>query len=173
MTRHGTNVFVIKARKNLSYLIREKMSIASTGHKIRLAGGWLKRRKLAVVSLLVIWALLSPNTSQSQFLPSPCCAILSAGLSSVASAITNVIGGGLNAIRSTISSIESFQRSIVWPVDLIIRAKNVVGSVQVIFDQVRGIEQISVSSATLPDSQLEHVLLSRNTTQMDSVSAHY
>jgi hypothetical protein len=127
-----------------------------------------------MASVLIIATLLFPQRSESQLIPSPCCAILSAGLGSVASAITNVIGGGLDTIRSTMNSIESFQRSIVWPQDLINRAKSTVGSVQGIFDQIRGIGQIAVASATLPDSrQLEQALLSRNTGQINAVSGHY
>ena len=77
---------------------------------------------IALVAFLVI-----PQSSEGQFIPSPCCAILSAGLSSIASAITNVIRGALNAINGTMSSIEAFERTIVWPQNLINQAKAVVG----------------------------------------------
>jgi hypothetical protein len=53
--------------------------------------------------------LLLPRSSQGQIIPSPCCALLSAGLSSITSAMTNVVGSGLNAISSTMGSIEAFQ----------------------------------------------------------------
>ena len=59
--------------------------------------GW----NLAVVTVLLTLCLVMPQTMESQILPSPCCAILSAGLSSVAGAITNVIGSGLNTISAT------------------------------------------------------------------------
>jgi hypothetical protein len=99
---------------------------------------------------------------------------LSAGLSSIANAITNVVGGALNTINSTMTSIEAFQRSVVWPQDLIDRVRSVVGSVQGIFNQVRGIGQINVASATLPaPRQLERTLLSANPDQIPQVAADY
>src|SRR5213593_4301415 len=87
-----------------------------------------KRRMLVAVMLIAF--LFIPQSSQSQILPSPCCAILSAGLGSIASAITNVIGGALNAINATMSSIEAFERTFVWPQNLINQARAVVGAVQ-------------------------------------------
>jgi len=127
-----------------------------------------------VIALVLVGALMLPQSSQGQFLPSPCCALLSAGLGSVSSAITNVIGGGLSAIRSTMDSIEAFQRTIVWPQNLINQARAVVASVRGIFGQVRTISQISVASATLPNPrQLEQTLLSANPSQVSQVGANY
>src|SRR5947208_16554939 len=101
-----------------------------------------KRRMLVAVMLIAF--LFIPQSAQSQILPSPCCAILSAGLGSVASAISNVIGGALNAINATMTSIELFERTVVWPQNLINQAKTAVGTFRGIFNQLRGIAQISV-----------------------------
>src|SRR5437870_3944036 len=123
------------------------------------------KRKLALVAIALIPFLIIPQSSEGQILPSPCCAILSAGLGSIASAITNVIGGALNAINATMSSIEAFERTVVWPQNLIDEARAVVGALQGIFNQIRGLGQIPISSATLPDTrQLEQTLLSGNST---------
>ena len=74
-----------------------------------------------------------------------------------------MIGSGLNAIRMTMNSIEEFQRTVVWPEDLIDRARAAVGSIQSIFNQIRGLRQIAVDSATLPETkQLEQSLLFKN-----------
>src|SRR5881296_4201742 len=105
------------------------------------------RATLVVIVLLVF--MLIPQSSKSQIFPSPCCAILSAGLSSVASAITNVIGSGLNAINATMTSIETLERTVVWPQDVIDEAKAVVGSIEGIFRRIRGLRQIVVASSTL------------------------
>src|SRR5437879_10816348 len=107
------------------------------------------RATLVVIVLLVF--MLIPQSSKSQIFPSPCCAILSAGLSSIASAITNVVGSGLNAINATMTSIESFERTVVWPQGLINEAKAAVGSIDRIFHRIRGLRQIAVASATLPN----------------------
>src|SRR6266436_1710673 len=130
------------------------------------------RATLVVIVLLVF--LLIPQSSESQIFPSPCCAILSAGLSSVASAITNVIGSGLNAINATMTSIETLERTVVWPQNLINQARGVVGALQGIFNQIRGLGQTPISSAMLPNTrQLEQTLLSGNSGLISAVDSQY
>jgi hypothetical protein len=134
----------------------------------------LRAKKMACVAVLLIALLTIPQPSQGQIIPSPCCAILSAGLGSIASAMTNVIGGALNAINSTLTSIEDFERVIVWPQALINRARAAVGSIQGIFSSIRGLGRVSVASATLPEPrQLEQTLLSRDPAQLNSVASQY
>jgi hypothetical protein len=95
-------------------------------------------------------------------------------LSSISSAISNVIGSALNAINATMTSIDVFQRTVIWPEDLINRAKGVVGAVRGIFNQVRGLSQTPVASATLPATQqLEQTLLSANVNLINSVDSLY
>jgi hypothetical protein len=135
---------------------------------------WLRSRKILVMGLIIAVIMAVPRSSPAQFLPSPCCAILSAELGSVTRAITNVVGGGLNAIRSTMSSIEAFERTVVWPKDLIDEARGVVGSVREISGTIGTISKVSVASATLPSpKQLEQTLLSANADQIPNVSANY
>jgi hypothetical protein len=132
------------------------------------------RSKLALVGIALIAVLILPPSSESQILPSPCCAILSTGLGSIASAITSVIGGGLNTISSVMMSIETFERNVIWPQDLINEARAVVGNVRGLFNQIRGLTQISVSSATLPRSrELEQTLLSGNSGVINAVDSQY
>src|SRR5713226_5386801 len=123
----------------------ERNITGNIGHSIG------SKTALVVIALLVFF--LIPQSSESQVFPSPCCAILSAGLSSIASAITNVVGSGLNAINATMNSIEAFERTVVWPQGLINEAKAVVGSIDRIFHRIRGLRQIAVASATLPNPQ--------------------
>jgi len=139
-----------------------------------LGGRIAAKKKRILVAMMLILLLFIPQPSHSQFLPSPCCAILSAGLSSVASAITNVIGGALNAINTTMASIDLFERTVVWPQNLINQAKAAVGAFGGIFNQIQGLAQISVASATLPATQqLERTLLSGDANLITSVDAHY
>ena len=86
--------------------------------------------KRFLIAIALVALLTVPQSSEGQFIPSPCCAILASGLGSIASAITNVIGGALNAINATMSSIEAFERTVVWPQDLIDEARAVVGSLR-------------------------------------------
>ena len=132
------------------------------------------RRKTALIAIALVAFLAIPQSSEGQLIPSPCCALLSAGLGSIASTITNVIGGALNAINSTMSSIEAFERTVVWPQNLIDEARAVVGALQGIFNQIRGLGQIPISSATLPDPrQLEQTLLSGNSARINAVDPQY
>jgi hypothetical protein len=150
------------------------MKCIRPGEIFRGVGRWLGAKKVALVAIALIIILVIPQLSQSQFLPSPCCAILSAGLSSIGSAISNVIGGDLNGIDTTMSAIDAFERTVVWPPSLISQAKAVVGALHGIFVQIRGIEQIQLASATLPDTQqLEQILLSADSTAISALDARY
>src|SRR5213593_4752401 len=124
------------------------MKTRSNGETFRNVCRWFGARKLALIAIVVIVALVIPQSSESQILPSPCCAILSAGLGSIASTITNVVGSALNAINTTMTSIDGFQRIVVWPQNLINRAKDVVRSVHGVFNEIRGLGRINVASAT-------------------------
>jgi len=57
---------------------------------------WGGNHKLRVWLLVLVLILTAPWPAEGQF--SPCCAILAAGLSSISSALQNVIGGGLTQI---------------------------------------------------------------------------
>jgi hypothetical protein len=150
------------------------MNSSAITESLRNVLGRLHSRKAVAVLLIVVAVLMIPQSSQGQFLPSPCCALLSAGLGNVTNAITNVIGSGLSAIRSTMNTIEAFQRTVVWPQDLINAAKATVGSVRGIAAQVRTVSQIPTASATLPSPrQLEQTLLSGNSAEVPQVGANY
>jgi hypothetical protein len=130
--------------------------------------------KRFLIAIALVALLIVPQSSEGQFIPSPCCAILASGLGTIASAITNVIGGALNAINATMSSIEAFERTVVWPQNLIDEARAVVGALRGIFNQIRGLGQIPVSSATLPNTrQLEQTLLSGNAALINAVDSRY
>src|SRR5579872_5392459 len=99
---------------------------------------------------------------------------MAAGLSSISSALQNVIGGGLNQILGVDQSIQQFEQNTVWPQNLIHQARALVGGLQGIFNQIQSLTQIRVNSATLPNSQqLETTLLSRNANQISQTSTNY
>jgi hypothetical protein len=141
---------------------------------VRKIAGWLRSRKVLVVGLILTVVIAMPRSSPAQFLPSPAVAILSAGLNSVTGAISNVLGKGLDGILSTMSSIEKFERTVVWPKDLIDEARGVVESVREISGSIGAISKVSVASATLASpKQLERTLLSANADEIPNVSANY
>lgn len=134
---------------------------------------WAWRHKFRAVVLLAAFSLLVPPPARSQFLD-PCCAILAAGLSTISSTLSNIIGGGLNGILSVEKNISNFEQSAVWPRNLIAQAQSLVGGIQGIFNQMQSVMQVPVNSATLPATQqFEQNLLSGNPNQIAQTSAQY
>jgi hypothetical protein len=134
---------------------------------------WVLGHKLRTAFLTLVLTLTAPWPARAQFID-PCCAMLAAGLASVQSALTNVIGGGLNQILAVDNSMQQYQQTVVWPQNLIAQAQNLVGVLQGNFRQIQNLSRIPVSSATLPASQqLEQVLLSRNPNGIAQTSGAY
>jgi hypothetical protein len=137
------------------------------------AARWVWKRRLRVAVLALVFVLIAPRPAKSQFLD-PCCAILEAGLSTIASTLSGVIGGGLNSILSVDKTIQNFEQSAVWPQQLIAQAKALVGSLQGVFNQIQSVMNVPVNSATLPSSQqLEQNLLSQDASRIQNTSANY
>ena len=134
---------------------------------------WAWRHKARTAVLLAVVSFLAPRPARSQLLD-PCCAILAAGLGTISSTLSNVIGGGLSSILSVENSISQFEQTVVWPQKLIGEARSLVSDIQGIFNQIQGVMHIPVSSATLPATQqFEQNLLSRDPNQIAQTSTHY
>jgi len=141
--------------------------------RLKEGAGWVWERRLRVATLILVLALIAPRPVKSQFLD-PCCAILSAGLATISSTLSGVIGGGLNSILSVDQTIQNFEQSVVWPQQLIAQAQALVGSLQGVFRQIESVMNNPVNSATLPSSQqLEQILLSRDAGQIPSTGANF
>jgi len=140
---------------------------------LRNGRSWIVSHKLRAVLLTALLIAMAPRPAGGQFVD-PCCAIMAAGLSSISSALQNVIGGGLNQILAVDQTIQQFEQNVVWPQNLINQAQFLVGNLQGIFNQIHSLTQVPVNSATLPNSQqLEANLLSRNANQIGQTSANY
>src|SRR6266567_8103492 len=151
--------------------MRELLQKARLG--VKRGAGWVWERRLRVAALILVLALVVPRPVKSQFLD-PCCAILSAGLATISSTLSSVIGGGLNSILSVDQTIQNFEQSVVWPQQLIAQAQALVGSLQGVFRQIESVLNNPVNSATLPSSQqLEQILLSRDAGQIPNTGANY
>ena len=134
---------------------------------------WAWGHKVRTAVLLLVLTLAVPRPVRSQFID-PCCAIMAAGLSTISSTLSSVIGGGLNGILSIEQGISNFEQTVVWPQNLINQARSLVGSVQGIFGQIEGVMRVPVNSATLPATQqFEQILLSRDPNQIAQTSAQY
>ena len=151
--------------------MRELLQKARLG--VKRGAGWVWERRLRVAALILVLALVVPRPVKSQFLD-PCCAILSAGLATISSTLSSVIGGGLNSILSVDQTIQNFEQSVVWPQQLIVQAQALVGSLQGVFRQIESVMNNPVNSATLPSSQqLEQILLSRDAGQIPNTGANF
>ncbi len=134
---------------------------------------WLWLRRLRVATVVLVFALVAPRPVKSQFLD-PCCAILEAGLATISSTLSSVIGGGLNSILSVDQTIQNFEQNVVWPQQLIAQAQALVGSLQGVFNQIESAMNVPVNSATLPTSQqLEQILLSRDASQIPNTATNF
>lgn len=148
--------------------------MTKTTELLRTVKNWLFGHKLRAAILALVLVFTAPWPARAQLGLSPCCAMLAAGLASVQSALTNVVGGGLNQILGVDKSMQQFQQTLVWPQALINQAKSLVGLLQGNLNQTQNLMRLPVSSATLPASQqLEQVLLSRNPNQIAQTSGAY
>ena len=140
---------------------------------LRTAKNWLLAYKLRAASLALVLVFTAPWPARAQLLD-PCCALLAAGLASVQSALTSVVGGGLNQILGVDKGMQQFQQTVVWPQVLINQTRGLVGLLQGNQNQIQKLMKLPVASATLPASQqLERVLLSRNPNQIAQASSAY
>ena len=136
-------------------------------------GRWIRRHTVLAAVALLLTVLISPRTVQGQ-LPSPCCAILAAGLGTINSTLGSVIGGGLQAINTVLSDISNFEQTVVWPKQAIAQALGMAGQIQGFYAQIRSIFQIPIATATLQNPrQLESILLSRSAGQIPNTTGGY
>ena len=79
---------------------------------LRTAKDWLFTHKLRAAILAVVLVFTAPWPARAQFGLDPCCAMLAAGLASVQSALTSVVGGSLNQILGVDKAIEQFNKAV-------------------------------------------------------------
>ncbi len=149
----------------------EMLKKVKTG--LKSATGWVRAHQLRVAAMVLVVLLVLPRPVKSQFLD-PCCAIMAAGLSTISSTLSSVIGGGLNSVLSVDRTIQNFEQSVVWPQQLISQAQALVGALRGVSTQIRSVMSLPVASATLPASQqLEQNLLSANAGQIPNTGSAY
>jgi hypothetical protein len=155
--------------------MKEKLGKLGQSARQSMARGsrWARAHKLRITVLAIVFALIAPRPAKTQFLD-PCCAIMQAGLASISSALSHVIGGGLNSVLSTDQGIHSFQQTVVWPQASITHAQGLVGTLRGLFSQTESLIHTPFASATLPSTQqLENILLSRNANQIPNTTSSY
>ncbi len=138
---------------------------------------WIWQERTKIIALMLVLVLLAPQPAKGQFID---WAVIVAAINAIGTAISNVIGSGLQAINSALgavntilNTINSFFQNQIYPQAAINRARGVVGAVQGIYNAIRGLVNLNVASATLANPrQLETVLLSRNPANACPRSVH-
>ena len=149
----------------------------------------LTSHRMRIVALLLVLSLVAPHPAEGQFgFLSGLLGIITSGLNTlngvmgtINNALRNVIGPILQGINTALSAAQqimgdifNFERTVVYPQQAINNAQALVGQVQGIYNAIRGIWNIAVRSAILPNpQQLETVILSRNPAQIGAVSANF
>ena len=139
---------------------------------------WIWQEKTKIIALLLVFVLLAPQPAKAQFID---WAAVVAAINAIGTAITNVIGGGLQSTNSALvtvnnilNTINGFFQNQIYPQAGINRARGVVGVVQGIYNVIRGLVNLNVASATLANPrQLETVILSRNPGNIGQVPGQY
>src|SRR6266536_2689227 len=146
--------------------------MTSVSAVLKSSKSWVWNRKLRIIVLVIALALTAPWPARGQAI-SPCCAILAAGLSSIANSL-QTIARSLSAILGVDQGMLRFEQTVVWPTGAITQAQALVGSQQGIFTRIQTLLHIPVNSATQPNpQQLEAILLSRNPSQISQTSTNY
>lgn len=141
---------------------------------------WLWTRRATVLVLLLAMTLVAPQPTEAQLFGIDIAAVVSA-IGAINTAITNVIGTGLRdtsdelkAFNRVLAAIQSFFQNTIYPPDATNRARRVVGVVQAIYNAIRSLVDLNVTSATLANPrQLEAVLLSRKTQNIGQVADRF
>jgi hypothetical protein len=137
--------------------------------------GWRFIRNVIALGLaFVVVVLMLPSKARSQLGLDPCCAIISAGLSTISNLMNSVVAKPLGAIQQLEQQSANFEQQVVFPVTAINQARGMAGQFQGQFIQMRQIFQVSVASATLATpQQLEQSLLSRNPGAVPQITNNY
>lgn len=132
------------------------------------------RNMVGVVIGLVIVIMLLPTKARSQLGLDPCCAIISAGLSTISNLLSSAVAKPLGAIQQIEQQSANFEQQVVYPITAINQARGLATQFQGQFAQMKQTFQLPVASATLPTpQQLEQTLLSRNPNSVPQITSNY
>jgi hypothetical protein len=132
------------------------------------------RNAMAAGLALILVVLMLPSQARSQLGLDPCCAIISAGLSTISNLLRSVVAKPLGAILQLEQQSANFEQQVVFPIAAIKQARSLAGQFRGQFVQMRQIFQVPVASATLATpQQLEQTLLSRNPSAVPQITNNY
>jgi hypothetical protein len=131
-------------------------------------------KTLAFAMTLAVVVVILPAKARSQLGLDPCCAIISAGLSTISNLLSSVVAKPLGQIQQLEQQSATYEQQVVFPVSAMNQARGLAAQLQGQFVRMRQIFQLPVASATLPTPQrLEQILLSRNPGAVSQVTSSY
>ena len=141
---------------------------------------WIHGNRAKILSLLLVFVLLAPQPSKA-IIPDLDWAPVVSAIGGITAAINNVIGTGLravnnwlNAISGVLSAIQSFFQNVVYPADAIARARGLAGTIRSIYNQIQGLVNLNVASATLANTRrLEATIASRDPGSIAQVTSDF
>jgi hypothetical protein len=134
----------------------------------------LSRNALALVAAFAVVVMTLPSQARSQLGLDPCCAIISAGLSTISNLLKSAVAAPLGNIQKSQQDTVNFEQQVVFPIAAINQARAFAVQAQAQFAQMRQISRLSVASATLPASRLlEGTLLSADPNNVAQVGNSY
>jgi hypothetical protein len=132
------------------------------------------RNALAVAMALVVLVLMLPSKARSQLGLDPCCAIISAGLTTISNLLNSAVAKPLGVIQQLEQQSANFEQQVVFPIAAINQARSLARQSQGQLVQMRQIFQVPIASATLTTpQQLEQALLSRNAGAVPQITNNY
>src|SRR5437868_15474094 len=100
--------------------------------------GWrFIRNAIALGLALVIVVMMLPTKARSQLGLDPCCAIISAGLSTISNLLSSVVAKPLAAIQQIEQQAANFEQKVVYPIAAINQARGLASQFQGQFVQMR------------------------------------
>jgi len=133
---------------------------------------WYRSTLLKFAAVLLAALTILPVKAHGQF-GIDVAAILAA-LQKMQSLMTTYIAGPLKTVNQYEQTTAKYEQEVMYPLAAINQAKNSVMQFEKQFSQISNLFHVNVASATLPQSgNLESLLLSRNATNVGSVSGQY
>jgi hypothetical protein len=126
--------------------------------------------KTAIVALALL--IIVPTRANGQFGIDT--AAIIAALQKMQSLMSTYMAAPLKTINQSEQSISSYEQQVMYPLTAINQAKSSITQFEGQFSSINNMFHVSVSSATLPQSQsLETTLLSRNASNVPTVTSQY
>jgi len=134
----------------------------------------LIRPGIVIPAAIIIFLIVAPFGAKAQFGLDPCCAIITAGLNTISSLLSNAVAKPLGSIQQIQQQTANFEQQIIYPATAIANAKGLATQLGGQLSQISQLYRLPVNSATLPAAQqLEQAVLSHNPQALGQITQSY